>query len=155
MRRAKQRRLVVVAAAAPPPPAPRPDLEPGVRAAFEQASGIRTASTRLAVGRRGAEHEFALHAPGQVIGAIITARWAGAVDPFSGSTPGQDRAAAELLWLCLWEGRERRVLLATDLELAQRLVARYAGCYLPAQVEVHHCDLPSGSLVPVGRLGGE
>lgn len=135
--------------------APPPDLEPAVRAAFDQAFGTRSVRQRLGVGRRGAEHEFALHASGEVIGAIVTARWTGTVDPRSGTTPGQDRASAELLWLCLWEGRERRVLIATDLELAQHLVARYAGCYLPTQVEVHHCDIASGSLYLAGRLGGE
>jgi hypothetical protein len=155
MRRAKLRRVVAVPATPALPQAPQPDLEHAVRAAFEQAFGVGTVRQRLAVGRRGAEHDYALHAPGQVIGAIVTAKWAGPADPRSGATPGQDRAAAELLWLCLWEGRERRVLLATDLELAQRLVARYQGCYLPAQVEVHHCDLPSGSLYFAGRLGGE
>jgi hypothetical protein len=154
MKRAKLRRVVVPATPVVPGP-PQPDLEPAVRAAFEQAFGVSTARQRLAVGRRGAEHEYAVHAPGEVIGAIVTARWAGPADPRSGTTSGQDRAAAELLWLCLWEGRERRVLLATDLELAQRLAARYQGCYLPAQVEVHHCDLPSGSMYLAGRLGGE
>lgn len=155
MRRAKLRRGVVAPATTPVPARPQPDLEPAVRTAFDQAFGVSTARQRLAVGRRGAEHEYAMHAPGEVIGAIVTAQWAGPADPRSGATPGQDRAASELLWLCLWEGRERRVLLATDLELAQRLVARYQGCYLPAQVEVHHCDLPSGSLYFAGRLGGE
>jgi hypothetical protein len=162
VRRAKRFRIVVAAAGASAPPAdtsapasPSADLEPLARAAFDQAFGTRSVRQRLAVGRRGAEHEFALHAPGAVIGAIITERWAGAADPRSGTTSGQDRASAELLWLCLWEGRERRVLIATDLELAQRLVARYAGCFLPTQVEVHHCDIASGSLYLVGRLGGE
>jgi hypothetical protein len=155
VRRAKRLRVVVVTAGVPAPAAPLPDLEPAARAAFDLAFGTRSVRQRLPVGRRGAEHEFALHAPGKAIGSIVTARWDGAADPRSGTTPGQDRASAELLWLSLWEGRERRVLVATDLELAQRLVARYAGCYLPAQVEVHHCDITSGSLYLAGRIGGE
>jgi hypothetical protein len=155
VRRAKRWLTLVVAAASATPPPLDPGVEAAVRAAFDRSCGASSARARLAVGRRGAEHEFALHVPGRVIGAIVTARWAGVVDAGSGTTPGPDRASAELLWLSLWEGRERRVLVATDLELAQRLVGRYAGCYLPAQVEVHHCDVASGSLYLAGRIGGE
>jgi len=48
------------------------------------------------------------------------------------------QASTELLWLALWSGNERRIMILTDKEMANRLLKRFQGCPFPHQIEIIH-----------------
>lgn len=127
---------------------PRPvaalHLEPAIRQAFNGQFGFNAERRRVTVGRKTASHEFALHDAGKALGAIIPP-----------SHRAFETAATEILWLCLWEGPERRVIIAAKLELVQRLVTVFHGCYFPTQIEAFHYDVASKSFYRAGRLGAD
>jgi len=67
-------------------------------------------------------------------------------------TGGQDRASTELLWLTLWNGNERRVMILTNREMADKLYKRWKGCPFPKRSEIIHCNLPQREFDIVGML---
>ncbi len=130
-------------------------VEGTVRDAFNAVfDGVAQPASPV-VGGRAARHPFSLFDPGRVIGAIVAAPWRDRVQQESSSSPGQDRATAELLWLTLWEGPERRVLVVTDLDMAQGLITRFHGCYVPANIDVLHFDAAAHSFYLAGRVGAD
>ena len=104
----------------------------------------------LPVGNANAKHEFDLYEPGKVIGGVTTSPWTNKTG--STNTGGQDRAAAELLWLSLWGGEERRILIVTDPDMARRLLERFGGCPFPKPIEILQYNSHKKQLVEVGRL---
>lgn len=130
-------------------------LEAVARDAFNAVFDCRAQPATPIVGGRTARHAFSMVDPGRVVGAIIVAPWRERMLPESVPTPGQDRATAELLWLTLWEGPERRVLVVTDLDMAQGLITRFHGCYVPAHIDVLHFDLAAHSFYLAGRVGAD
>ena len=130
-------------------------LEAVTRTAFNAVFDCRAQSANPVVGGRTARHAFSMFDPGRVIGAIVVAPWRERMHQESVPTPGQDRATAELLWLTLWEGPERRVLVVTDLDMAQGLITRFHGCYVPAHVDVLHFDSVAHSFYLAGRVGAD
>lgn len=134
MKRAKRQHRPVVAS----------HLEPAIRQAFNEQFGFNAERRTVTVGRKTASHEFALHDAGKALGAIVPS-----------SSRAFEIAATEILWLCLWEGPERRVLIASDLELAQQLTTVFHGCYFPTQIEAFHFDAASRSFYRAGRLGAD
>lgn len=129
--------------------------ETEVRDAFNAVFDCQASAATPIVGGRTATHPFALFDAGRVIGAIVAAPWRDRAAPEPGASPGQDRAAAELLWLTLWEGPERRVLVVTDLDMAQGLITRFHGCYVPADIDVLHFDIAARSFYLAGRVGAD
>jgi hypothetical protein len=125
-----------------PPVAPSP--EPLIRAAFNEQFDCNAERRVVPVGRKSATHDFALHDAGKVLGAIVPA-----------SERSFEVASAEILWLCLWEGPERRVVITGELGLAQRLITVFHGCYFPTQIEAFHFDAASKSFYRTGRLGAD
>lgn len=127
---------------------PRPvaarQLEPAIRQAFNEQFGCNAERRTVTVGRKTASHAFALHDAGKALGAIVPA-----------SQRAFETAATEILWLCLWEGPERRVIIAAELELVQRLVTVFHGCYFPTQIEAFHYDAGAKSFYRAGRLGAD
>jgi hypothetical protein len=119
-------------------------LEPAIRAVFNEQFGSVAERRVVAVGRKTATHEFALHDPGKILGCIVPA-----------SKGSFEFASAEILWLCLWEGPERRVVITAELGLAQRLITVFHGCYFPTQIEAFHFDAASKSFYRTGRLGAD
>lgn len=134
MKRAKRQHRPVVAS----------HLEPAIRQAFNELFGFNTESRTVTVGRKTASHEFALHDAGKALGTIVPS-----------SSRAFEFAATEILWLCLWEGPERRVVITSDLELAQQLITAFHGCYFPTQIEAFHFDAASRSFYRAGRLGAD
>jgi len=134
MKRAKRQHRPVVAI----------HVEQAIRQAFNEQFGFNAERRSVTVGRKTASHEFALHDAGKTLGAIVLP-----------SNRAFDTAAAEILWLCLWEGPERRVIITSELELAQRLVTVFHGCYFPTQIEAFHFDAASRSFYRAGRLGAD
>lgn len=127
-----------------PRPATGSALEPVIRAAFNQQFECATERRIVPVGRKTAMHEFALHDAGKVLGAIVPP-----------SSRAFEFASAEILWMCLWEGPERRVVITTELELAQHLITVFHGCYFPTQIEAFHFDAAAKSFYRAGRLGAD
>lgn len=119
-------------------------LEPAIRSAFNQAFDCAAERRVVTVGRKTATHEFALHDPGKVLGAVVPP-----------SERSFEFACAEILWQCLWEGPERRVVITPDLGLAQRLMTVFHGCYFPTQIEAFHYDAAAKSFYRTGRLGAD
>ncbi len=127
-------------------------IESKVISLFNEVNGIESHKKRLQVGNAGATHEFDLYESGRVIGGVSTSPWTNKTKRRSTKTAGQDRVSSELLWLSLWGGLERRVMVLTDIEMARRLHERFKGCPFPKHIEVVHCDPRKGQLNAVGRL---
>ncbi|MEO8038276.1 MAG: hypothetical protein ABI794_05870 [Betaproteobacteria bacterium] len=119
-------------------------LEPAIRVAFNGHFQCAAERRSVTVGRKSAHHDFALHEAGKVLGTIVER-----------SERAFEAAATEILWLCLWEGPERRLVVTPELALAQRLVTAFQGCYFPTQIEAFHFDGASRSFYRTGRLGAD
>ncbi|MBX9630063.1 MAG: hypothetical protein K2X67_06020 [Burkholderiales bacterium] len=134
MKRAKRLYRPVIAA----------HFEPAIRQAFNEQFGFGAERRTVTVGRKTASHEFALHDAGKVLGTIVPS-----------SNRAFEIAATEILWLCLWEGPERRVVITSELELAQEMITAFHGCYFPTQIEAFHFDAAAKSFYRAGRLGAD
>lgn len=128
----------------------RLQIERAVVAKFNSQYGTDARKQTPQVGNANAKHEFDLYEPGKVIGGVTTSPWTNKTG--STNTGGQDRAAAELLWLSLWGGEERRILIVTDPEMARRLLERFGGCPFPKPIEILQYNNHKKQLVEVGRL---
>ncbi len=107
--------------------------------------------TELPLGQN-TKHKFDIYECGKFIGGITTSTWKCNTVLKSNNSGGQDRASTELLWLSLWQGRERRVMILTDTEMADRLFKRWQGCKFPRQIEILHCDESKRLFETVGVL---
>jgi hypothetical protein len=94
-------------------------IENKIRGLFNAANGFKAIKDYLPIGHSERLHEFDLYQPGKVIGGISTNPWK--TSNGYNNTGGQDRAAAELLWLSLWSGGEARCHVLTDLQMPSRL----------------------------------
>src|ERR1700722_19599725 len=92
------------------------EIEEKVRRLFNKQLGYAAAKKRLPIGDATRKHESDIYEPRRGIGGIKTSPWKNRSG--TNNTGGQDRAAAELLWLNLWDGNERRVHVLTILEMA-------------------------------------
>ena len=125
--------------------------EKTVRDQFNKLYSYETKKQRLEVGRKGAKHEFDLYQKGQLIGGVSTSPWHNKSG--TNNTGGQDRASAELLWLSLWNGKERRIHILTDLKMAKNLYSRYIGTPFRKPIEIMHYDQNKRKFSTVGKLG--
>ncbi len=125
--------------------------ERDVRHLFNEQFQVKTEEkeTKLTVGQ-SATHKFDLFTRGKFIGGITTSPWKNKTG--SNNTGGQDRASTELLWLTLWEGKEHRVMVLTDNEMANKLCRRWRGCSFPNQIEIVYCNLLKNSFETIGKL---
>ena len=128
----------------------RLDIERMIRQVFNQTYRTSADKAKLRVGKKGATHEFDIFEQSKVIGGITTSPWKNRSG--TNNTGGQDRASTELLWLSVWEGNERRVMICTDKEMAERLFDRWKGCAFPHEIEVIHSDESGGSMTLIGTL---
>lgn len=126
--------------------------EEDIRRLFNHIRNVNASKQRLHVGNGGAKHEFDLYEISRVIGGISTSPWTNKTQKRSTNTGGQDRLSTELLWLTLWEGKEARVVIVTDVEMAQKLIKRFQGCSFPYQIEIVHFDAASDVFTSVGFL---
>jgi hypothetical protein len=98
-------------------------------------------------------HEFDLFEEGSFIGGITTSPWRNRTG--TNNTGGQDRVAAELLWLTRWPGPERCCIVLTDLEMAQRIHARWNHGIRSKQVDIYHFEADSRQFTLVGIIKDE
>lgn len=117
---------------------------------FNSKNGRSAKKSVLQLGSGGASHEFDLYESDKVIGGVTTSSWKNKSG--STNTGGQDRASTELLWLTLWIGSERRVMMFTDREMADKLYKRWKGCPFPKRIEIIHCDLSQRKFDVAGTL---
>jgi len=117
---------------------------------FNTINNMKAQKQTLSLGTGNAAHEFDLYESGRIIGGISTSPWFNATR--SNNTGGQDRAATELLWLSLWQGKEKRVHVLTDREMSVRLFKRFSGACFPHQIEIQHFDITTKTFNIIGTL---
>ena len=133
---------------------PKPlEIEKKVRDIYNSEHVCQCKKETLTIGNQGAKHEFDLYEKGEVIGGINTSSWKNKTKKKSNNTAGQDRVATELLWLILWPGNEKRVLVLTDLEMSERIHKKFRGTPFAKKVYVFHFDLKKKSFKKIGELG--
>jgi len=131
--------------------ASRLDIEARVRESLNAGRATAAKKSVLPVGTAGASHEFDIFEENKIIGGISTSPWTNKTG--STNTGGQDRATAELLWLCLWPGQEVRILVLTDCEMAEKIYGRFAGCPFTYPIEILHFDVAVEKFTSKGILG--
>lgn len=124
--------------------------EESIRSSLNRLYNINATKQRLKLGSSGAKHEFDLYDAGKLIGGINTSPWKNKTG--SNNTGGQDRVSTELLWLTLWEGYEKRVIVLTDSEMAERIIARFSGCAFPKKIEIILFDLNRQDFISIGFI---
>lgn len=128
-------------------------IEAIVRNSYNSKHSCNAIKKRLDIGDQGAKHEFDLYEEGKVIGGISKSPWKNKTKKKSNNTAGQDRVSTELLWLILWPGNEKRVLVLTDLDLSEKIHKKFRGTPFPKKVYVFHFDLNNESFKEIGELG--
>lgn len=128
----------------------RLEVESEIRDLFNSWYKVLGTKTKLRIGQNRTAHEFDLYDPNKVIGGITTSPWKNRSG--SSNSGGQDRASAELLWLTLWEGDERRVMILSDKDMADRLLKRFQGCYFHHNIEIIHYDSSLREFEELGKL---
>lgn len=121
-----------------------------VRTAYNVANSASATKKTLSLGTAAASHEFDLYETNKIIGGISTSPWFNKSG--TNNTGGQDRAAAELLWLTLWPGSEKRVHVLTDKEMAHRLLKRFSGAGFPKKLEIQYFDLKAKKFTVEGTM---
>jgi len=105
-----------------------------VRGSYNKKYKTNAKKNRLEVGSAGIKHEYDIYEKGKIIAGVTTSPWKNKSG--TNNTGGQDRAAAELLWLSLWGGNEDRWLVFTDKEMAENIFRRFEGAPLRVQVSM-------------------
>ena len=125
------------------------NIEKQVRLHVNAQYKVDAQKKRLLVGQK-ARHEFDLYDPNKVIGGISTSPWQCSTG--SNNSGGQDRVSAELLWLSVWEGNERRIMVLTNHEMATNLFDRWEGCKFVHPIEIIYYNSSQKSFEPIGKL---
>ena len=110
-------------------------IESMVRSEFDKVYNTNTIKSKRNVGKKGPFHEFDLYEINKIIGGVNSSPWLNQTG--SNNTGGQDRAATELLWLSLWQGSEKRVLVLTDKNMALNLFKKFSGCNSPIKLKFY------------------
>lgn len=127
------------------------ETEKIVRGSYNSKHSCNAIKKILRIGSQGAKHEFDLYEKGKVIGGISTLLWTNKTG--TNNTSGQDRVSTELLWLTLWHGNEKRVLILTDLDMSEKIYKKFRGTPFAKKVHVFHFDLKNKSFEEIGELG--
>jgi len=128
-------------------------MESEITTLFNKRNQVNAKKTSLKVGQQGASHEFDLYVPKKFIGGISTSAWTNKTPRRTTNTGGQDRVSTELLWLSVWEGTERRIIILTDREMTEKLFRRWHGCAFPYKIEIIHYDESTKLFETVRVLG--
>lgn len=124
-------------------------IEEEMRSCFNKSEHFHAYKAELLVGG-DSKHEFDIYEASKVIGGITTSPWKNSTG--SNNSGGQDRVAAELLWLNLWPGSERRVMILSSRDMADRILKRWKGCSFPQTIEIFHFDILTSSITRQGTL---
>ncbi|TGL53183.1 hypothetical protein EHQ61_04790 [Leptospira wolffii] len=116
----------------------RLDREKRIREKFNKIFKVASKKKRIAPSGSASTHEFDIYNEGKFIGGINTRRRL--TSSGKNNTGGQDRVSSEILWLSLWRGSERRVLILTDKEMIEHLKRKYEGWEFPHYIEVYYID---------------
>ncbi len=108
--------------------------EDAIRAAWNRHQNCNCLKVKVNVGARS--HEFDLYEHGAWIGGITTAKYH-VGNGRNTNTACVDRGLGEVLWLTLHQGPEARVLVFTDLALAQAIIARLGGAGVNPMINVY------------------
>lgn len=127
------------------------ETEEIVRNSYNSKYSYNARKKTLLIGNQGAKHEFDLYEKGKVIGGISASAWK--TSKSNNNTGGQDRVSTELLWLTLWPGNEKRVLILTDLEMSEKIHKKFLGTPFAKKVYIFHFDLNKRSFKFKGELG--
>ena len=127
------------------------ETEEIVRDSYNSQHSCNAVKKISSIGNQGAKHEFDLYEQGKVIGGISTSPWTNKTG--TNNTGGQDRVSTELLWLILWRGNEKRVLILTDLEMSEKIHKKFLGTPFAKKVYIFHFDLENKSFKKTGELG--
>lgn len=105
------------------------------RNAFNDNQGTKAQKSVVTIGKK--QHEFDLYQEGVVVGGISTSPWLNRTIKRTNNSGGQDRVAAELLWLHLCNSAKRKVLILKEKDMADGINNRFgnSGFFSPA-VEV-------------------
>ena len=129
------------------------EIEKVVRDSYNSEHSCNAIKESLDIGDQGAKHEFDLYEEGKVIGGISTSSWKMKTKKKSNNTGGQDRVSTELLWLILWPGNEKRVLILTDHEMSCKIYKKFRGTPFAKKVHIFHFDLQNAVFKKIGALG--
>lgn len=127
-------------------------IEQKVRKLFNKQWQGNAEKCRLPIGATTHKHEFDLYERGKVIGGISTSPWKNKTEKKTNNTGGQDRVASELLWLSLWTGKEKRLHILTDHEMAQNTFNRYKYGNFSVNIDIYHCDYKKRIFTKIGTL---
>ena len=122
-----------------------------VRNSYNSKHSCNARKKTLCIGNQGAKHEFDLYEEDKVIGGISTSPWTNKTG--TNNTGGQDRVSTELLWLSLWRGNEKRVLILKDLEMSKKIHKKFLGTPFAKKVYIFHFDSKNRSFKKIGELG--
>ncbi|TGK68751.1 hypothetical protein EHQ27_12650 [Leptospira wolffii] len=114
------------------------DLEASIRESFNKLFKVNSRKEKIAPTESASPHEFDIYNEGKYIGGINTSRRLTSFG--NNNTGGQDRVSSEILWLSLWSGSEKRVLILTDQEMINYLKRKYEGWKFPHKIEVYYID---------------
>jgi hypothetical protein len=73
------------------------------------------------------QHEFDLYQEGAITGGISMSPWVNKTAKRTNNSGGQDRVAAELLWLHLYSSAKRKVLILKEKDMADGIYHRFGG----------------------------
>ena len=120
-------------------------FEEMAREAFNKSQGTKARKSRVSIGR--VAHEFDLYQEGVVVGGISTSPWTNRTAKRTNNSGGQDRVAAELLWLHLCKSVNRKVLILKEKDMADGINHRFgsSGFFDPV-VEVWLFDPTDGAV---------
>lgn len=120
-------------------------FEEMARDAFNKSQGTKARKSVVSIGKT--QHEFDLYQEGVVAGGISTSPWVNRTAKRTNNSGGQDRVAAELLWLHLYNSAKRRVLILKEKDMADGIYHRFGGnqFFIPP-VEVWLFDPVTGAI---------
>jgi len=126
-------------------------FEEMARDAFDKSQVTNAQKFVVSLGK--SRHEFDLYQEGVVAVGISTSPWVNRTAKRTNNSDGQDRVAAELLWLQLCNSAKRKVLILKEKDMANGINHRFGGSgFFSPAVEVwlfdpitdtitHHSDL--------------
>ena len=127
-------------------------IEATVRRLFNEKWRCNAEKKRRAIGNASPLHEFDLYDHGKLIGGISTSPWKNRTKSKTNNTGGQDRAAAELLWLDLWPDPERRVHVLTNYQMAAYTFERFRFGRFQHKITIYHCNRHTRTFTRIGTL---
>lgn len=119
------------------------EIEREIREAFNTC--FRFESQKKVCNLGESKHEFDVYEEEKLIGGINTSPWRNKSG--TNNTGGQDRVCTELLWLTLWNGKEKRVLILTDCEMFEKILKRFKGINFSKPIEVYLYSIEKKSIV--------